>query len=131
MKKSRAIALLFSRVLGVSLTSCICPVRGQMLCLQVHSRSCGSAEGADSGFRFILAETAGRKTESFLFRRRRRNKPKKRGVKGLRGGDLRSKYYPVPLPLFSVVHTFVGAQICSRGFEPPLGAVAKASGGWG
>lgn len=38
-----------------------------------------------SGFRFILAETAERKTESFLFRRRRRNNPKKREVKGFEG----------------------------------------------
>ena len=38
-----------------------------------------------SGFRFILAETAERKTESFLFRRRRRDKPKKREVKGFEG----------------------------------------------
>ncbi len=36
-------------------------------------------------FRFILAETAERKTESFLFRRRRRDKPKKREVKGFEG----------------------------------------------
>jgi hypothetical protein len=38
-----------------------------------------------SGFRIILAETAERKTESFLFRRRRRNNPKKREVKGFEG----------------------------------------------
>lgn len=38
-----------------------------------------------SGFRIILAKTAERKTESFLFRRRRRNNPKKREVKGFEG----------------------------------------------
>ena len=38
-----------------------------------------------SGFRIILAETAERKSESFLFRRRRRNNPKKREVKGFEG----------------------------------------------
>ena len=39
----------------------------------------------NSGFRGILAETAERKTKSFLFRRWRRNNPKKTEVKGFEG----------------------------------------------
>lgn len=59
-------------------------------------RSKGWGDGAlRSGFRIILTETAEPKTERFLFRRRRRNNPKKRS-QGVEGWRFPRKYYPVP-----------------------------------
>ena len=94
-----------------------------------------------SGFRFILAETAERKTESFLFRRRRRNNPKKREVKGFEGWrfpqgnttpylDFSLAWYALPIERLFVPEVALCVRACgaNKKTRPAKCQIDKAGG---